>query len=669
MNIFQKCISLFIAVMTVFAAQAKNYEVASPSGDLRAVVSVTNSGTTLSVFAGETEVLAPSPISITIKENNESRTKVLWGMNSKQPKVRRSFVDEMIPAPVYKRFQVKDRYNQMVLTSGKQGLVVRAYDDGIAYRLTYKSNIPYTVYNEQADFTFPADYPMYASYVKRGDDGDFESQYINSFENTYEHESITKFKSSRLLFLPVLVELPHGMKVCITEADLDNYPGMYLVGGGDTPVLASHFAPVPKTTVQGGHNMLQKFVTSREEYIARDANAQLPWRVIAVAGNDAELAASDIVFRLGKPLRIADTSWIKPGKVAWDWWNAWNLDSVDFATGVNNATYKAYIDFASSKGIEYVILDEGWAVNLKADLMQVVKDIDLKELVDYAADRNVGIILWAGYYAFERDMENVCRHYAAMGVKGFKVDFMDRDDQEMTAFNYRAAETCAKYKMILDLHGTHKPAGLNRTYPNVLNFEGVNGLEQMKWSPASLDQVKYDVMIPFIRQVSGPMDYTQGAMRNASKGNYYPCNSEPMSQGTRCRQLALYVVFESPFNMLCDNPSNYMREPESTDFIAAIPTVWDESIVLDGKMGEYIVTARRKGDVWYIGGITDWTARDIEVDCSFLGDKAYNATLFKDGVNAHRVGRDYKRESFSVKKDSKLKIHLAPGGGFALQIK
>ena len=372
---------------------------------------------------------------------------------------------------------------------------------------------------------------------------------------------------------------------------------------------------------------------------------------------------------LAAPSRLSDLSWIKPGKVAWDWWNAWNLDSVDFATGVNNATYKAYIDFASSKGIEYVILDEGWAVNLKADLMQVVKDIDLKELVDYAADRNVGIILWAGYYAFERDMENVCRHYAAMGVKGFKVDFMDRDDQEMTAFNYRAAETCAKYKMILDLHGTHKPAGLNRTYPNVLNFEGVNGLEQMKWSPASLDQVKYDVMIPFIRQVSGPMDYTQGAMRNASKGNYYPCNSEPMSQGTRCRQLALYVVFESPFNMLCDNPSNYMREPESTDFIAAIPTVWDESIVLDGKMGEYIVTARRKGDVWYIGGITDWTARDIEVDCSFLGDKAYNATLFKDGVNAHRVGRDYKRESFSVKKDSKLNIHLAPGGGFALQIK
>lgn len=668
MNIFQKCISLFIAVMTVFAAQAKNYEVASPSGDLRAVVSVTNSGTTLSVFAGETEVLAPSPISITIKENNESRTKVLWGMNSKQPKVRRSFVDEMIPAPVYKRFQVKDRYNQMVLSSGKQGLVVRAYDDGIAYRLTYKSNIPYTVYNEQADFTFPADYPMYASYVKRGDDGDFESQYINSFENTYEHESITKFKSSRLLFLPVLVELPHGMKVCITEADLDNYPGMYLVGGGDTPVLTSHFAPVPKTTVQGGHNMLQKFVTSREEYIARDANAQLPWRVIAVAGNDAELAASDIVFRLGKPLRIADTSWIKPGKVAWDWWNAWNLYGVDFRAGINNETYKYYIDFAAENGIEYVILDEGWAVNKKADLMQVVPEIDLPELVTYADGKNVGLILWAGYWTFHRDMENVVKHYADMGIKGFKVDFMDRDDQEMVRFINEASELCARYNMLVDFHGMYKPTGAQRTWPNVINYEGVNGLEQLKWSPKGYDQVTYDVQIPFIRQFAGPMDYTQGAMRNAIKKNYNPVNSEPMSQGTRCRQLATYVIFDSPLNMLCDNPSNYKREPECTAFIARIPTVWDETLGLDGKVGEYITMARRSGDEWYVGGLTNWDKRDIIVDLSFLGEGFYEIELFKDGINADRAACDYKRVVMPVPEDRQLKVTLFPGGGFAGRI-
>ena len=300
--------------------------------------------------------------------------------------------------------------------------------------------------------------------------------------------------------------------------------------------------------------------------------------------------------------------------------------------------------------------------------MQVVDDINLEELVGYAAAQNVGIILWAGYHAFDRDMENVCRHYSEMGVKGFKVDFMDRDDQLMTDFNYRAAAMCAKYKMILDLHGTSKPAGLNRTYPNVLNFEGVNGLEQLKWSSAALDQVKYDVMIPFIRQVSGPMDYTQGAMHNAVKGNYYPCNTEPMSQGTRCRQLALYVIFESPFNMLCDSPSNYMREPESTSFIAGIPTVWDESKVLDGKMGEYIVTARRDGDVWYVGGITDWNTREMTIDLSFLPDGDYQVEEFRDGMNAHRKGTDYRREEKSLPADKKLKVKMYPGGGYVAKI-
>ena len=576
----------------------------------------------------------------------------------------------MIYPPIYRKQSIKDHFNELTLEfKGGYSLVFRAYEDGVAYRFISDLKKPFMVESEQAVFNLPNNPKVFAATPKGRKIDGVENQYHSSFQNTYRHVELSKWDKSRLAFLPVLSESKNGKKVCITEADLLNYPGMFLKVSSDNKGFYGEFAAYPKdisVEVRG----LKGMVKTREPYIAKvEGKTVFPWRVMVISEKDTDLLCSDMVYKLATPAAEADYSWIKPGKVAWDWWNAWNLDSVDFATGVNNATYKAYIDFASSKGIEYVILDEGWAVNLKADLMQVVKDIDLKELVDYAADRNVGIILWAGYYAFERDMENVCRHYAAMGVKGFKVDFMDRDDQEMTAFNYRAAETCAKYKMILDLHGTHKPAGLNRTYPNVLNFEGVNGLEQMKWSPASLDQVKYDVMIPFIRQVSGPMDYTQGAMRNASKGNYYPCNSEPMSQGTRCRQLALYVVFESPFNMLCDAPSNYMREPESTEFIANIPTVWDESIVLDGKMGEYIVTARRSGNVWYVGGITNWTARDVEVDCSFLGDRTYDATLFKDGANAHRIGRDYKCESIRIKNDGKLKIHLAPGGGFALKIK
>jgi alpha-glucosidase len=365
---------------------------------------------------------------------------------------------------------------------------------------------------------------------------------------------------------------------------------------------------------------------------------------------------------------VDDTSWIKPGKVAWEWWNNLNLYDVDFKTGINNETYKYYIDFASRNGIEYVILDGGWSVNKKADLMQVVPEIDIQELVNYGKKRDVGIILWAGYWAFDKDMERVCKHYSDIGVKGFKVDFMDRDDQQMVDFIYRASETAARHNLILDFHGMYKPTGLQRTYPNVLNFEGVNGLEQAKWSTEELDMVTYDVTIPFIRMVAGPMDYTQGAMRNASKGNFRPVNSEPMSQGTRCRQLAMYVIFESPINMLCDSPSNYLREPESLDFIANIPTVWDESIAIDGEVAKHVTIARRKGDTWYMGGMTDWSARDMEIDLSFLPKGNYRITLFRDGVNAHRVGRDYKREIFETSSSDKLSVHLAPGGGFAAKI-
>jgi alpha-glucosidase len=505
-----------------------------------------------------------------------------------------------------------------------------------------------------------------------GKDGDYESQYSSSFENVYTTDRLSKLNKQRLMFLPLVVEAADGVKLCLTESDLENYPGLYLTTAEGDNRLTGRFAPYPKREEQGGHNRLQMVVREREPFIAKvDKPRAFPWRMAIVTTTDKELAASNLTYLLAAPSRLADTSWIRPGKVAWDWWNDWNIYGVNFVSGINNDTYKAYIDFASAKGIEYVILDEGWAVNLQADLMQVVPDINLKELVDYGAERHVGIILWAGYYAFERDMENVCRHYAEMGVKGFKVDFMDRDDQEMAAFNYRAAAMAAKYKLLLDLHGTHMPAGLNRTYPNVLNFEGVAGLEQLKWAPATRNQVEYDVMLPFLRQVAGPMDYTQGAMRNASKGNYYPSNSEPMSQGTRCHQLGLYMVFDSPFSMLCDSPTNYEREPECTAFIAEVPTVWDETRVLDGKMGEYIVTARRKGDTWYVGGITNWTPRDLELDCSFLAPgRTYKATLFADGVNAHRKGIDYKRTEFDVKQDGslKLKLHLAPGGGFALKL-
>ena len=651
---------LILCVLCAFSAQAqKQYSLTSPDGKLKTNIT-TGKQLTYDITFHNQQVLESSPLSMTLY-NGE-----VWGENDKVSKVTRKSVNGKISTPLYRANEIVENYNELTLQFKDFNVVFRAYDDGIAYRFVNKGKKPFNVVDELVNYQFPTDATTSVPYVKprKG-----VNKYANSFENYYANVPLSKVDQEKLVFLPVVVSLDNNVKVGITEVDLENYPGLYLIGQGNTQLLGD-FAPFPKKQEQGGHNNLQMNVIEVENYIAKvDKPRNFPWRVAIVTDEDKELASSHLSYLLAEPSRLEDISWIKPGKIAWDWWNAWNLDGVNFETGVNNDTYKAYIDFASKNGIEYVILDEGWAVNLKADLMQVVPEINLEELIAYANKKNVGLVLWAGYHAFNRDMENVCRHYAEMGIKGFKVDFMDRDDQEMTEFNYRAAQITAKYKLLLDLHGMYKPAGLNRTYPNAINFEGVNGLEQMKWEENPTAQVEYDVMIPFIRQVAGPMDYTQGAMRNAAKGNYYPCYEEPMSQGTRCRQLALYMVLDSPFNMLCDTPSNYEREKECTDFISAVPTVWDETIVLDGKMGEYIITARRQGNTWYIGGITNWDARDLEVDLSFLGDKTYSGKLFKDGVNAHRIGRDYQSEAIQAKKGDKVKIHLAPGGGFALTLK
>lgn len=658
----KKSILILIYLTLAFGVYAqKQFTATSPDGKIVATVNLGEKLNYSITHDGET-VLHNSPLSLTLS-NGE-----VWGEKPQLAQSSQKHIRQTINSPFYRKKSIDDEYTLLTLNFKKQwGVEFRVYNDGVAYRFVSKRSKAFTIAGEEVAYNFGNDVTTTVPYVQYGEDGNYESQFHTSFENTYTVDKLSKLNKKRLMFLPLVAETSSGKKICISESDLESYPGFFLTSAKGNHSLTGMFAPYPRKTKQGGHNMLQMQVTEREPYIAKVTGPRtFPWRMAIVTTSDKGLANSDMTYKLASPSRITDTSWIKPGKVAWDWWNDWNITGVDFISGINNDTYKYYIDFAAANGIEYVILDEGWAVNLQADLMQVVKEIDIKELVDYAAAKNVDIILWAGYHAFNRDMENVCRYYSQIGVKGFKVDFMDRDDQEMVDFNYRAAATCAKYKMILDLHGMYKPAGLNRTYPNVLNFEGVHGLEQMKWSQASVDQMKYDVTIPFIRQVAGPMDYTQGAMRNGAKGNYYPSNSQPMSQGTRCHQLASYVVFESPFNMLCDAPSNYMREQECLNFITAIPTVWDETITIDGKVGEYIVTARRKGNIWYIGGMTNWDARDLKVDLSFLGGKDYIATLFRDGVNAHRNGTDYRKENIQLKKE--LDIHLAPGGGFILSV-
>lgn len=656
-------ILLFVILFLSLGAFAqKDYQLASPNGKLVVNVAV-DKNITYSVSQQGDVILLPSPVSVQLLEGKS------FGVNSRIRNVKRNSVDQVIPSPFYKRKEINDRYNELILNFREDfSLIFRAYDEGMAYRFVSTGKTDFIVKDEQAIFNFDKDYNTYIPYVK-SKAKDIEGQYFNSFENGYTYTSLSNINKEKLAFTPLVIALEGGKKVCIAESDLESYPGMYLMNPDNSTSLKSNFAPYPISTEQGGHNMLQQVVTAREPYIAKcKAGQKFPWRIVIVSEEDKELADSDMVYKLASPQRIQDLSWIKPGKVAWEWWNHWGLSGVDFEAGVNNETYMAYIDFASRNGIEYVILDEGWAVNLQADLFQVVPEIDLKKLIMYGQQKNVGIILWAGYYAFDRDMERVCKHYSEMGVKGFKIDFMDRDDQPMVDFHYRAAEVAARYKMLVDFHGTYKPTGLNRTYPNVINYEGVNGLEQMKWNGTELDQVTYDVTFPFIRMVAGPVDYTQGAMRNGTKRTHRGINDEPMSQGTRCRQLAEYVIFESPLNMLCDSPTNYEKEQECTDFISAIPTVWDNTVSLNGEIGKYISIARQKGDNWYVGSLTNWDARTLELDLSFLGEGNFSAEIYRDGANANRIASDYRKEVINIPANKKLKISMAKGGGFAMKI-
>lgn len=648
---------LAVLISTISSAAPRNFDVVSPDGTLKASI-VVGDEITYSIFKNGDEILAPSEISMKFSDGTSFNA-------DGYRKMLRQTVDNMLTSPLYRKSDISEKYNELALTFKTFKLIFRAYDSGVAYRFQSLKKGEYQVVEETSEFAFPADWNAWIPYVNPNKKG--RSQFFNSFENTYQYATLSSWERERYAFLPLMVETPDGYKVNIMESDLLNYPGMYLSNADCDTVMEAVFAPYPKTVEQGGHNMLQSIVTETEGYIAKCTGpTSFPWRIISVSSHDKEMLDNDLVWLLGTPADPSvDWSWIKPGKVAWEWWNNWNITGVDFKAGVNNDTYKYYIDFASRNGIEYIILDEGWAVNLKADLFQVIPEINLPELVAYASERNVGLVLWAGYWAFEKDMERVCEHYSKMGIKGWKVDFMDRDDQYMVDFYHRCAQTAAKYNMFLDMHGGFEPSGLSRTYPNVLNYEGVYGLENMKWYKGH-DQVTYDVTIPFIRMAAGPMDYTQGAMLNAGK-KAFSNNSEPMSQGTRCRQLGMYVVYESPFNMLCDTPIHYEREQECTDFIAAVPTVWDETVALDGKVGDYVVIARRKGDEWYVGGLTGWNVHKVEIDLGFLGEGSWTVELFSDGVNVDRNAKDYRKTVFTAEKT--MTVEMAPGGGFAARIR
>jgi alpha-glucosidase len=652
---------LFVCCLGINAQ--KNYQLKSPDGKLTVSV-VAGKTVTYAVAYNGMELINPSPIAMKIKDAKS------FGIDSKVKNAVTTAHQGVINTFCYKKAKVTDNYNELTLTFKENfQLVFRAYNEGAAYRFKSTGTKDFIVEGEQASFNFAKDWMTFTPYV-RDNYQPYTKQFYNSFESCYTNVALSKLDDTRLAFLPMVAKADNDIDVCIAEADLESYPGMFVRNADHSTNLIGEFAPCPKTMKQGGHNNLERLVTDREDYLAKcKAKANFPWRIINVTTSDKQLLNNDMVYRLATPSRLQDYSWVKPGKVAWDWWNDWGLYHVDFKAGVNTQTYKAYIDFAAKHRIEYVILDEGWSVNGVADLMQVVPEIDLPEIVNYAKSKNVGIILWAGCWAFNRDMEGVCKHYAAMGVKGFKIDFMNHDDQDMVNFHYRAAATAAKYHLMVDFHGTYKPTGLNRTYPNVINFEGVSGEEQMKWATLKdIDQVTYDVTVPYLRMLAGQMDYTQGAMHNANRDNYRPSNSEPMSQGTRCHQLAEYVIYFSPLCMLCDSPTHYDEESECTEYIANIPTIWDETVPVAGKIGEYVAVARRSGNVWYVGATTNWDERTLTLDLSFLGKGNYQAEVFCDGANANKIASDYLKKTIDIPANRQLTVTLAQGGGYAMKI-
>lgn len=659
--LFKTCLLIF-AMLPIAASAQKTYELIDPSGKLKINLIVDKNDIQYNISHDGDTMVQNSDISMMLTDGR------VFGKNPSVKKVKRNSVNATITPPVYKKATIEDLYNELIVDfKDNYSIILRAYPDGVAYRFVSNLKEPFFIASEQVHIALPEDTKVYAAYPRGRQNEGKADPFYSSFQNYYEHLAIKDWQDGKLAFLPLLVDGPAGKKICITEADLLSYPGMYLTGEGAG--LRSVFPAYPKKVVDEVRG-LKGVVKSREDYIAKaEGKTAFPWRVFVISEQDTDLLCSDLVYKLATPAPEADYSWIKPGKVAWDWWNDWNIYNVDFRAGINNETYKYYIDFASENNIEYVILDEGWAVPGEADLFKVVPEIDLKELVSYAAKKNIDLILWAGYRAFEKDMDAVCKHYASMGIKGFKIDFMDRDDQHLIEFNRKAAETGLKYNLLINLHGTSKPTGLQRTFPNCINFEGVFGLEELKWAEPGTDMVKYDVTLPFIRMVAGPLDYTQGAMNNVIMKNFNAVYTEPMSQGTRCRQIALYIVLDSPINMLCDAPSNYLKEAECTRFITSIPTVWEQTIPLQGNVGEHIVMARRSGDEWYVGGLTDWTARKVEIDLSFLGEGNYTAELFRDGINADRVAKDYKREIVSIPANKKMTVKMAPGGGFVMRIK
>lgn len=613
----------------------------SPDDNIRVEITI-GQQLTMSTFYGSEQILKDCPVSLQMGKET-------FGQNPKLTGTKRAKIDEIIrPVVPLTSTEVQNKANELVLTfKGGISLSIRAYDNGIAYRFNLsKGKGQVDVMAEGLELNLSTTFTAHISRTR---------DFVTSYENPYSHISTADNKTDdEMTYLPILLESPKGTKVLFSESDVRDYPHMFLAPVGANR-FSARFPRAPKTWEPAGDR--SERIVVEDDYIARTAATRtLPWRFFVI-GDDAAIASNQMEVVLGGKCELDDTAWIKPGKVCWDWWNHWTVWGVDFETGINNDTYKYIIDTAAQYGIEYVLLDEGWNKRVQ-DPFTTRDEIDVRELVEYGRQKGVGIWLWLSWLTVEQHMDLI-KYYAEMGVKALKIDFMDHSDQWMVNFYERVARECAKYHLMVDFHGSFKPAGLEQRLPNLISYEGVRGLEQGGGCiPAN------SIWLPFMRNAVGPMDFTPGSMQSSQPEDNRGTGSMPMGNGTRAYQMALYVCFESGAQMLADSPTRYLREDECIRFIASVPTTWDDTRVLSAKAGDYYVVAKRKGDKWFIGAITGDKAQDIDISLDFI-EKNGRLTYFQDGRNAHRIAIDYKKGEQNVTPQSKLRLHLVRNGGWA----
>ena len=640
-------LSLFACYLSLSAQAQKNLELVSPNGDIKVSVRLADK-IYYDVSCNNEVLLKDNSLQLKLKNQTLGEQPKLAGQK------RASIKEELTPIVPLKYSSVNNEYNQLLLNlKGNYSVEFRAFNDGIAYRFITRQKGDIEVFGEDFSLQFPADYLLHLQQP---------GGYKTAYEEPYTHVTSQSWQpSDKRSVLPILIDTRNSYKILISESDLSDYPCMFLQGTGKNGVTST-FPKVPLEFGDDGDRSLK--ILKEADYIAKTKGQRnFPWRYFVITKDDKQILENTMTYKLATKNQLQDVSWIKPGQVSWEWWNGATPygQDVTFKAGCNLETYKYFIDFASKFGIPYIIMDEGWAKSTR-DPYTPNPDVDLHELIRYGKEKNVGIVLWLTWLVVENNFD-LFKTFNEWGVKGVKIDFMDRSDQWMVNFYERVAQEAAKHHLFVDFHGSFKPAGLEYKYPNVLSYEGVRGMEQMGGCVPD-----NSVYLPFMRNAVGPMDYTPGAMISMQPNIYRSERPNSASIGTRAYQMALFVIFESGLQMLADNPTLYYRNEDCTRFITQVPVTWDETVALDAKVGEYVIVAKRKGEKWYIGGMTNnkENERQFEINLDFLKDnKTYRLTSFEDGVNAGRQAMDYRINSSNVKKGQKISVKMARNGGFA----